>query len=297
MFEELAAERRHHARVPARARGHGRRERLGRTAARRTVVGRRRHRLRAVSEALLLDGRATAAAVQRTGGADRHRGPPVDRDVVAIGQATLLEVDDDARRHERGARRRTRQGRAPAGSVPGQPVRRRRPAPRRAAVPPAGSRASRWAGGSTRSTASPTARGRSWTGRPVAAPRTTIRSRRSSSTSTASRASRSGASVPRSVTLTYLYLASGEEVSHPMEDPDVGEGARRGRVAIDRRGAFDPTPGPQCTYCDFRAFCPEGKAWLAANAASAAASPLRREPLDLLLERPVARRRDRSRPR
>jgi len=37
-------------------------------------------------------------------------------------------------------------------------------------------------------------------------------------------------------------------------------------------GAFDPTPGPHCTYCDFRAFCSEGKAWLAAKDASAVTS-------------------------
>ena len=37
------------------------------------------HRLRAVPEALLLDGRPAPAAVQRTRGAHRHRGPPVDR--------------------------------------------------------------------------------------------------------------------------------------------------------------------------------------------------------------------------
>ena len=75
---------------------------------------------------------------------------------------------------------------------------------------------------------------------------------------------------PEDVTLTYLYLASGEEVSHPMEDPD----AVKARVVEALRsidaGAFEPTPGPQCTYCDFRAFCSEGKAWLAAKATAAA---------------------------
>lgn len=74
------------------------------------------------------------------------------------------------------------------------------------------------------------------------------------------------------IALTYLYLASGDEVSHPMEDPD----AVRTRVAealhsIDA-GAFDPTPGQQCTYCDFRTFCAEGKAWLAEGAAGAGSS-------------------------
>jgi hypothetical protein len=32
--------------------------------------------------------------------------------------------------------------------------------------------------------------------------------------------------------------------------------------------AFDPTPGPQCRWCDFLSFCGAGKAWLAANDAS-----------------------------
>jgi hypothetical protein len=30
-------------------------------------------------------------------------------------------------------------------------------------------------------------------------------------------------------------------------------------------GEFSPTPGLQCRYCDFRAFCDAGKAWLSAN--------------------------------
>jgi hypothetical protein len=53
-----------------------------------------------------------------------------------------------------------------------------------------------------------------------------------------------------------------------MEDPD----AVRARVVESLRaiadGAFEPTPGPQCTYCDFRSFCAEGKAWLASSAAA-----------------------------
>jgi hypothetical protein len=50
-----------------------------------------------------------------------------------------------------------------------------------------------------------------------------------------------------------------------MEDPH----AVRTRVTEALRsidaGVFDPTPGPQCGYCDFRTFCAEGKAWLEAN--------------------------------
>ena len=67
------------------------------------------------------------------------------------------------------------------------------------------------------------------------------------------------------LTLTYLYLASDDEVSHPMEDPEtIRERVLEALRSIDA-GAFEPTPGPQCTYCDFRAFCAEGKAWLAEN--------------------------------
>jgi ATP-dependent DNA helicase UvrD/PcrA len=67
------------------------------------------------------------------------------------------------------------------------------------------------------------------------------------------------------LTLTYFYLKSGEEVSHPMGELS----AIRARVdaalsAIDE-GRFEPTPGPACRWCDFRAFCDAGQAWLAAG--------------------------------
>ncbi len=68
---------------------------------------------------------------------------------------------------------------------------------------------------------------------------------------------------PEDVTLTYLYLASGDEVSHAMADPETVKGRVIEALRSIDAGAFQPTPGPQCTYCDFRAFCPEGKAWLA----------------------------------
>jgi len=64
------------------------------------------------------------------------------------------------------------------------------------------------------------------------------------------------------LTLTYLYLASGEEVSHRVDEPE----AVRGRVAEWLRGIaggeFDPTPGDHCRWCDFRAFCDVGRAWV-----------------------------------
>ncbi len=65
------------------------------------------------------------------------------------------------------------------------------------------------------------------------------------------------------LTLTYLYLAGGEEVSHPMGDPDEV----RARVAESLRsigaGAFDPIPGQWCHHCDFLSFCEAGRAWTA----------------------------------
>jgi RecB family exonuclease len=71
---------------------------------------------------------------------------------------------------------------------------------------------------------------------------------------------------PEDLTLTYAYLASGEEVTRPMDDPAAVR--ERLTASLDRiaAGEFAPTPGPQCVYCDFKAFCDEGRAWLAANA-------------------------------
>ena len=68
------------------------------------------------------------------------------------------------------------------------------------------------------------------------------------------------------LTLTYLYLADGEEVSHPMGDPEEV----RVRVSESLRsigtGAFDPVPGAWCHYCDFLSFCEAGRAWTAKEA-------------------------------
>ncbi len=68
------------------------------------------------------------------------------------------------------------------------------------------------------------------------------------------------------LTLTYLYLAGGEEVSHPMGDTDEV----RARVSESLRsigaGAFDPIPGAWCHHCDFLSFCEAGRAWTAREA-------------------------------
>jgi DNA helicase-2/ATP-dependent DNA helicase PcrA len=65
------------------------------------------------------------------------------------------------------------------------------------------------------------------------------------------------------VKLTYLYLASGTEVSHPAGDPEaVRERLLRSFEAM-ASGAFDPTPGPQCRWCDFLSFCDAGQGYVA----------------------------------
>jgi DNA helicase-2/ATP-dependent DNA helicase PcrA len=70
---------------------------------------------------------------------------------------------------------------------------------------------------------------------------------------------------PEDLVLTYLYLSSGEEVSHAVDD----EGAIRERVGAWLRGigeaGYEPTPGPHCRWCDFRPFCDAGRAWAEAN--------------------------------
>jgi DNA helicase-2/ATP-dependent DNA helicase PcrA len=64
------------------------------------------------------------------------------------------------------------------------------------------------------------------------------------------------------LTLTYFYLASGEEVSRMAEDPN----AIRSRIASAlegiSNGSFGPTPGDQCRWCDFLSFCDAGKAFV-----------------------------------
>jgi DNA helicase-2/ATP-dependent DNA helicase PcrA len=64
---------------------------------------------------------------------------------------------------------------------------------------------------------------------------------------------------PEDLTVTYLYLSSGEEDSRPAGDPALtGE-----RVLASLRamadGRFDATPGEQCRWCDFLSFCGPGR--------------------------------------
>jgi DNA helicase II / ATP-dependent DNA helicase PcrA len=72
---------------------------------------------------------------------------------------------------------------------------------------------------------------------------------------------------PEDLTLTYFYLASGEADSRPAGDP--AETRARVQEALEGISArrFDPTPGEQCTWCDFLSFCDAGRAHVAASPA------------------------------
>ena len=70
---------------------------------------------------------------------------------------------------------------------------------------------------------------------------------------------------PEDITLTYLYLSGPDEVSRSMADPEEVRDRVVERLHAIEAGAFDPTPGPHCRYCDFRSFCDAGKIWLASH--------------------------------
>jgi DNA helicase-2/ATP-dependent DNA helicase PcrA len=70
------------------------------------------------------------------------------------------------------------------------------------------------------------------------------------------------------LTLTYLYLASGEEVSHPAGEPDEIRTRVRGWLRDVAAGHFEPTPGEHCEWCDFRPFCEAGRAFLEGRTAT-----------------------------
>jgi DNA helicase-2/ATP-dependent DNA helicase PcrA len=73
---------------------------------------------------------------------------------------------------------------------------------------------------------------------------------------------------PEDLTLTYFYLATGEEVSRPADDPDK----TRERVAAALRGIaareFEPIPSEQCRWCDFLSFCDAGTAYVESESRS-----------------------------
>ncbi len=70
---------------------------------------------------------------------------------------------------------------------------------------------------------------------------------------------------PEDLTLSYVYLATGEERTRPMGEAAVVRAGLEAQLGRIDDGAFDPTPGAWCTYCDFLAFCDAGRAWTASH--------------------------------
>ena len=50
-----------------------------------------------------------------------------------------------------------------------------------------------------------------------------------------------------------------------MADPDELRARVAGSLRSIASGEFEPAPGAHCAYCDFRAFCAEGRAFLEAS--------------------------------
>jgi len=67
---------------------------------------------------------------------------------------------------------------------------------------------------------------------------------------------------PQDLTLTYFYLASGEETRRSAGDLD--EVRRRVAAWLEgiAEGGFAPSPQEWCRWCDFLSFCDEGKSFL-----------------------------------
>jgi DNA helicase-2/ATP-dependent DNA helicase PcrA len=75
---------------------------------------------------------------------------------------------------------------------------------------------------------------------------------------------------PEELTLTYVFLSEGTEISRGAGDPDeIRERLRRSLRAV-ASGRFDPRPGEQCHWCDFLSFCEAGRAFVGPDAASEA---------------------------
>ncbi|HJP66250.1 MAG TPA: ATP-dependent DNA helicase [Actinomycetota bacterium] len=64
---------------------------------------------------------------------------------------------------------------------------------------------------------------------------------------------------PADLTLTYLYLSSAEEDSRPAGDLELVRKRVIESLTAMSEGRFEPTPGPQCRWCDFLSFCRAGR--------------------------------------
>jgi DNA helicase-2/ATP-dependent DNA helicase PcrA len=67
---------------------------------------------------------------------------------------------------------------------------------------------------------------------------------------------------PEDLRLVYLYLGEGAEDSWPADDPETIRTRLASSLAGMAAGEFDPVPGEHCRWCDFRAFCPPGRAFV-----------------------------------
>jgi len=64
------------------------------------------------------------------------------------------------------------------------------------------------------------------------------------------------------LTLTYFYLATGEEVSRPAGDPEETKQGVISALQGMAAGSFEPIPSEQCRWCDFLSFCVAGQAYV-----------------------------------
>jgi len=67
---------------------------------------------------------------------------------------------------------------------------------------------------------------------------------------------------PDELTLTYLYLAAGEEVSRPLAETERVRARVLEWLAGIREERFEPMPGEHCRWCDFLSFCDAGRSYV-----------------------------------
>jgi ATP-dependent DNA helicase UvrD/PcrA len=67
---------------------------------------------------------------------------------------------------------------------------------------------------------------------------------------------------PDELTLTYFYLATGEEVTRQAEDPEETRNRAAGALRGIAGREFEPIPSEQCRWCDFLPFCDAGRDYL-----------------------------------
>jgi len=67
---------------------------------------------------------------------------------------------------------------------------------------------------------------------------------------------------PEDLTLTYFFLAEGEERSRKAGDPAQTRARVKEALAGITGAKFDATPGEQCRWCDFLSFCEPGRGYV-----------------------------------